>query len=253
MLAKRIIPCLDVQDGKTIKGIRFENLREVGDPVSLAANYSENGADELVLLDISATNEKRDILLSLVKEISNVINIPLTVGGGLYKIKNVEDLLSSGADKVTINTSAFLNPELIEELSIRFGTQSIVLAIDTKYTKYDKEWKVYLNGGRVKTERNVLDWAKEAVRRGAGEILITSMKNDGTKEGFDLEITQKLSEKLSVPIISSGGAGKNKHFLEVFAFGKADAALAASVFHFKEIEILELKKYLKIHGIHVRI
>src|SRR6266550_5032105 len=206
MLAKRIIPCLDIQDGKTIKGIRFENLREVGDPVSLAANYSENGADELVLLDIGATN-----------------------------------------------TFAFLNPELIEELSIRFGTQSIVLSIDTKYTKYDKEWKVFLNGGRVKTERNVLDWAKEAVRRGAGEILITSMKNDGTKEGFDLEITQKLSEKLSVPIISSGGAGKNKHFLEVLDLGKADAALAASVFHFKEIEIIELKKYLKIHGIHVRI
>jgi imidazole glycerol-phosphate synthase subunit HisF len=250
MLVKRIIPCLDVQSGKTIKGIRFENLREVGDPVSMAANYSENGADELVLLDISATNEKRDILLSLVKEISNVINIPFTVGGGLYKIKNVEDLLSAGADKVAINTSAFLNPKLIEELSIRFGTQSIVLAIDTKKEGF---WKVFLNGGRVKTERNVLDWAKEAVRRGAGEILITSMKNDGTKEGFDLEITQKLSEKLPVPIISSGGAGKNKHFLEVFDLGKADAALAASVFHFKEIEILELKKYLKIHGIPVRI
>jgi cyclase len=251
MLTKRIIPCLDIKDGRTVKGVNFENIRDAGDPVELAIRYCEEGADELVFLDITATNEKRKTLAELVSKIASGINIPFTVGGGISTVKDVELLLNSGADKVSVNTSAFKNPKLIKELSARFGRQCIVLAIDTKFE--DGDWYVYLNGGKIKTEKKALDWAKEGVELGAGEILLTSMNNDGTKRGFANDITKLISETINVPVIASGGAGSMNHFTEAFLTGKADAALAASVFHFNEINIRTLKQELRNNKINVRL
>lgn len=229
-LTKRIIPCLDIKDGRTVKGINFENIRDAGDPVELGALYAAQGADELVFLDITATVEKRKTLSELVNKISHKINIPFTVGGGISSVDDVSVLLQNGADKISINTSAFKNPELINDLAKQFGSQCVVLAIDTKKEE-DGEWYVYLNGGRTKTTTKCFDWAKQAVELGAGEILLTSMNNDGTKQGFALDITQQLSENLPIPIIASGGGGTMQHFKDVFEQGKADAALAASIFH----------------------
>jgi cyclase len=251
MLAKRIIPCLDIKDGRTVKGVNFENIRDAGDPVELAIRYAEEGADELVFLDITATNEKRKTLTELVTRIAKQINIPFTVGGGINSIDDVSALLNAGADKISVNSAAIKNPELIKNLADQFGSQCIVLAIDTKFENND--WWVYLNGGRVKTELLALNWAKQVVKLGAGEILLTSMNNDGTKSGFAIDITKQISEAVSVPVIASGGAGTLEHFKDVFIAGKADAALAASVFHFKEIEVIELKKYLKTNAIEIRI
>lgn len=251
-LTKRIIPCLDIKEGRTVKGVNFEDIRDAGDPVELAIIYSGKGADELVFLDITATIEKRKTLVELVKRIAANINIPFTVGGGISSVKDVAVLLQNGADKVSVNTSAFKNPELIKQLSNQFGSQCVVLAIDTK-KENDGEWYVYLNGGRTKTEMKTTDWAKQAVDMGAGEILLTSMNNDGTKNGFALDITAMLSNTLSVPVIASGGAGNMEHFKEVFETGNADAALAASIFHYKEIEIPALKKYLTGQNIRVRL
>ena len=252
MLTKRIIPCLDIKDGRTVKGVNFENIRDAGDPVELGALYAEQGADELVFLDITATVEKRKTLSQLVNRIAHRLNIPFTVGGGIGSVEDVSVLLANGADKISVNTAAFKNPNLLDELSKEFGAQCVVLAIDTKQEE-DGEWYVYLNGGRTKTETRCVDWASEAVDRGAGEILLTSMNNDGTKKGFALDITRTLSKNLKVPVIASGGGGTLEHFIDVFENGYADAALAASIFHFKEISIPELKTYLRHNGIEVRI
>jgi len=251
MLTKRIIPCLDIKDGKTVKGINFLNLRDAGDPVELGVQYAELGADELVFLDITATVERRKTLVELVKRIAKNINIPFTVGGGINNVEAVDELLNSGADKITINSSAVNNPDLIDKLANRFGSQCVVLSIDTK--KINGVQKIFTSGGRIETEKLLIPWAKEAVERGVGEILLTSMDHDGTKDGFAIEITQQLSEMLSVPVVASGGAGTKKHFLDVFTKGKADAALAASIFHFGEIKIPELKKYLSSKNILVRL
>lgn len=252
MLAKRIIPCLDIKDGRTVKGVKFENLRDAGDPVELAAYYSEQGADELVFLDITATIEKRKTFYSLVKKLANQINIPFTVGGGISELKDISILLESGADKVSINTAAFQHPGLIEEAARSFGSQCIVLAIDTK-REDDREWYVYLNGGRKPTGKTTVQWAREAVAGGVGEILLTSMDNDGIKNGYALDITSRLSDELNVPVIASGGAGTMQHFLDAFEIGHADAALAASIFHFGEVKIPQLKRYLHEHKIPVRL
>ncbi len=252
MLTKRIIPCLDINDGRTVKGINFESIRDAGDPVELAMLYSAQGADELVFLDITATVEKRKTLIELVKRIAFHINIPFTVGGGISSVEDVALLLQSGADKISVNTAAFKDPELIKKLSNEFGSQCVVLAIDTK-KESDGEWYVYLNGGRTKTGVKTIDWAKEAVDSGVGEILLTSMNNDGTKNGFALDITAILSNSLPVPVIASGGAGKPEHFKEVFEIAHADAALAASIFHYKEVEIIQLKQYLREQNIAVRV
>lgn len=251
MLTKRIIPCLDIKEGRTVKGINFESIRDAGDPVELAVLYSQQGADELVFLDITATVEKRKTLVELVKRIAANINIPFTVGGGISTVADVALLLQNGADKVSVNTAAFKNPGLIKELSNQFGSQCIVLAIDTK-KEADGEWYVYLNGGRTKTVVKTLDWAKEAVILGAGEILLTSMNNDGTKNGFATDITKLLATTLPIPVIASGGAGCMEHFKEVFLEANADAALAASIFHYKEIAIPDLKNYLYNQSISVR-
>jgi cyclase len=250
MLTKRIIPCLDVKDGQTVKGINFENIKNVGDAVELGAYYAQNGADELVFLDITATNEKRKTLTTLVKRIASHINIPFCVGGGIASIDDVSALLQAGADKISINTAAVKNPKLIHQLAKNFGSQCVVLAIDTNFV--DNDWYVYLNGGRVKTDIKTVDWAKQAANEGAGEILLTSMLHDGTKNGFAIDLTKQLAESLSIPIIASGGAGNEQHFADVFLAGKADAALAASVFHYKEIEITHLKTFLQHKGIAVR-
>jgi imidazole glycerol-phosphate synthase subunit HisF len=252
VLTKRIIPCLDIRDGRTVKGVNFENIRDAGDPVELGALYAEQGADELVFLDITATNEKRKTLSELVNRISHKINIPFTVGGGISSADDVSVLLQNGADKISVNTAAFRKPELVAELAKEFGSQCVVLAIDTKQEE-DSEWYVYLNGGRLKTDMKCFDWAKKAVELGAGEILLTSMNHDGTKKGFAIDITRKLAEELPVPVIASGGGGTMEHFTDIFEKGKADAALAASIFHFKEIAIPELKRYLKNNNITVRL
>jgi cyclase len=251
VLAKRIIPCLDIKDGKTVKGINFLNITDVGDPVELGSLYAQMGADELVFLDITATNEKRKTLSELVTRIAQHINIPFTVGGGISSVEDVSVLLACGADKISVNTAAVRNPQLISDLAAQFGSQCVVLAIDTKCI--DGEWFVFLNGGRVPTDIKTVDWAIEAVRLGAGEILLTSMNNDGTKDGFALDITKAVSEAVNVPVVASGGAGTMAHFVDVFNEGKADAALAASIFHYKEIGIPELKQYLKNEGVEVRI
>jgi len=250
-LAKRIIPCLDIKDGRTVKGTNFVNLRDAGDPVELAANYAKQGADELVVLDITATVEKRKTLAELVKRIAHAINIPFTVGGGIRTVEDVLVLLNSGADKTSVNTAAFQRPQLISEIARQAGSQCVVLAIDTRKEE-DGEWYVYLNGGRTRTDTKCFDWAQRAVDLGAGEILLTSMNHDGTKSGFALDITKKLSEFLPVPVIASGGGGNMDHFADVFLKAHADAALAASVFHFGEIAIPDLKKYLSEKGILVR-
>ncbi|MAB58021.1 MAG: imidazole glycerol phosphate synthase subunit HisF [Aequorivita sp.] len=251
MLCKRIIPCLDIKNGRTVKGINFLNLRDAGDPVELAKFYSENGADELVFLDISATEERRKTLAELVLKVAATINIPFTVGGGISSVEDVETLLNNGADKVSINSSAVKNPQLINDLASRFGSQCIVVAIDAK--QIDGHWKVHLVGGKVPTELDLFAWAKEVEQRGAGEILFTSMDHDGTKNGFANKALAKLSTELNIPIIASGGAGTIQHFSDAFIEGKADAALAASVFHFKEIAVDDLKKELKIQGVPVRL
>ncbi len=251
MLTKRIIPCLDIKNGRTVKGVNFVNLRDAGDPVELAKIYAENGADELVFLDISATEEKRKTLIELVLKVAEQVNIPFTVGGGISSVEDVSVLLNAGADKVSINSSAVKNPQLINELAHKFGSQCITVAIDAK--RIEGTWKVHLVGGKVATELSLFDWAKEVEQRGAGEILFTSMENDGTKDGFANEALAKLSSLVNIPIIASGGAGTMQHFTDAFIKGKADAALAASVFHFKEIEINELKKELRRNDIPVRL
>src|SRR5580692_3084435 len=236
MLTKRIIPCLDIKDGRTVKGINFENIRDAGDPVELGALYAQQGADELVFLDITATNEKRKTLSELVNRIAHHINIPFTVGGGISSVDDVSILLQNGADKISVNTAAFRRPHLLAELAKEFGSQCIVLAIDTRQEE-DGQWYVYLNGGRVRTDIRCVDWAREGVDRGAGEILLTSMNNDGTKKGFARDITQQLAESLPVPVIASGGGGIPEHFADILGAGGADAALAASIFHYREITI----------------
>ncbi len=251
MLTKRIIPCLDIKDGRTVKGTNFVNLRDAGDPVELGALYAQQGADELVFLDITATNEKRKTLSELVNRISHHINIPFTVGGGISSVEDVRVLLQNGADKISINTSAFKNPRLITELAKEFGSQCVVVAIDARRDE-NEEWHVYLNGGRIKTDARCIDWANKAVEMGAGEILLTSMNHDGTKKGFAIDITKKLATTLPVPVIASGGGGTMQHFVDVFENARADAALAASIFHFKEISIPELKGYLHQKGIEMR-
>lgn len=249
MLAKRIIPCLDVKDGKTVKGTNFINFRDAGDPVALGKQYSEQGADELVYLDITASHEKRKTFLDIIRHVSAEINIPFTVGGGINELKDVDLLLNAGADKVSINSAAIRNPQLIEDIARNFGSQVCVVAIDADYLS--GEWTCFLNGGRIKTDKNLFSWAKEAEERGAGEILFTSMAHDGVKTGYPNEALSILSG-LSIPVIASGGAGKKEHFRDAFIKGKADAALAASVFHFGEIPIVELKEYLRKEGIVVR-
>lgn len=251
MLTKRIIPCLDIKNGRTVKGVNFVNLQDAGDPVELAEFYASAGADELVFLDISATEEKRKTLADLVYRVAEKVNIPFTVGGGIRSVEDVDALLQNGADKVSVNSSAVKNPELINELVGKFGSQCIVVAIDAK--QIDGSWKVHLVGGKVPTEIDLFEWAQEVEKRGAGEILFTSMDHDGTKNGFANKALKKLSEELHIPIIASGGAGEPHHFADTFIKGKADAALAASVFHFKEIDITDLKKELRKEGIPIRL
>lgn len=250
MLTKRIIPCLDIKDGKTVKGIHFQHLKEAGDPVKLAMFYAKEGADELTFLDINATQENRKTLISLVHKIARYLYIPFTIGGGVTSLEDVERLLNAGADKISVNTEAFKRPQLLNELVERFGSQCVVLAIDMKI--YNNEWWVYINGGRIKTSFKALDWAKEAVERGIGEILLTSINNDGTKKGFSIGITRTFSEKLSIPIIASGGAGNMEDFYELFKVGKADAALSASLLHSREISIQQIKDYLSKSKISIR-
>jgi len=252
MLTKRIIPCLDIKDGRTVKGVNFAELRDAGDPIELAGLYALQGADELVFLDITATVEKRKTLSELVNKIAHKINIPFTVGGGIKTEEDVSILLQNGADKISINTAAYLNPSIIKSFAKNFGSQCVVLAIDTK-CEADGSWYVYLNGGRQKTDTLTTEWAKKAVDLGAGEILLTSMNHDGTKQGFALDITATISSSLPVPIIASGGGGVSSHFYDVFTTGKADAALAASIFHYKELAIPDLKQYLNNKGIPIRL
>jgi len=252
MLAKRIIPCLDIQNGRTVKGTNFINLRDAGDPVELGARYAMEGADELVFLDITATHEKRKTLSELARRIAGHINIPFTVGGGISSADDVRVLLENGADKISVNTAAFKNPKLISELADSFGSQCVVLAIDVKKDSTG-EYFVYLNGGRIQTRTTCLDWAKKGVQMGAGEILVTSMDHDGTKNGFAVELTRLLAENLPVPVIASGGGGTREHFSQIFKEGRADAALAASIFHFGEIPIPSLKDFLIREGVDIRI
>lgn len=250
MLAKRIIPCLDIKNGQTVKGVNFLDVKEVGNPVEMAIKYSDQGADELVFLDISATDERRKTLIPLVREIAKHINIPFTVGGGINALENVEELLKNGADKITINSAALSNPNLISEVARRFGSQCMVVAIDTKLV--ENQNKVFSNGGKIETEKELFSWVKEVENLGAGEILLTSMNTDGTKAGFAIDITKQLSELVNIPVIASGGAGTMEHFEDVFTETKATGALAASIFHFNEIEIPELKKYLKSKNLPIR-
>jgi cyclase len=251
MLAKRIIPCLDIREGKVVKGIKFLNIQDVGDPVEMGSRYSDAGADELVYLDITASHEKRKLFARLVKDIAMYLNIPFTVGGGINELRDADTLLDAGADKLSINTSAVKTPDLINQIAENFGSQFVVVAIDAQLK--DEKWTVFINGGRIPSSRELFSWAKEAGERGAGEILFTSMNHDGTKNGFACEALAKLSETLSIPVIASGGAGTMEHFAEVFTKGKADAGLAASIFHFDEISISRLKQFLKERNITVRI
>mgnify|MGYP001611599102 CR=1 FL=1 len=251
MLTKRIIPCLDIKDGRTVKGVNFVNIRDAGDAVELGAAYAQQGADELVFLDISATNEKRKTFAELVKKIAAHVNIPFTVGGGISSVEDVAPLLEAGADKVSINSAAVKNPDLIEQLAKTFGSQFVVLAIDAR--KIINQWTVHTHGGKNPTDKKLFSWAKEGQERGAGEILFTSMDHDGTKNGFAVDPLSKLYESLRIPVIASGGAGTLEHFDEVFTLGKADAALAASIFHFGEIKLPDLKKHLKNNGLEIRI
>jgi cyclase len=251
MVTKRIIPCLDIKDGRTVKGMNFVGLRDAGDPVELAVRYAAEGADELVFLDITATVEKRKTLIDLVARVSRSINIPFTVGGGVNSAEDVQALLQCGADKISVNSAAFRSPQLITEMAQSGGRQCVVLAIDAKREK-DGDWYVYLDGGRTATGRKAVDWAREGIEKGAGEILLTSMDHDGTGSGFAIDITSEIAQ-FSVPVIASGGGGSKEHFVAVFQEGKADAALAAGIFHFGEVSIPDLKHHLKEAGIHVRI
>lgn len=251
MLTKRIIPCLDVKDGRTVKGVNFINLRDAGDAVELGNLYAQQGADELVFLDITATVEKRKTLVELVRRVAGKINIPFTVGGGILSIDDVSVLLNAGADKISINTAAIDRPELVDMLAQEFGSQCVVVAVDTK--QYGHEDRVHIHGGRTPTDIRTLEWVKEVENRGAGEILLTSMDHDGTKNGFANTLTSKVSSMVSIPVIASGGAGDMQHFVDAFREGKADAALAASIFHFREIDIPDLKKYIASFGIPMRI
>jgi len=252
MLSKRIIPCLDVKDGRVVKGVQFVQLRDAGDPVELARFYDEQGADELVFLDISASVEGRKTMVEVVREVASELAIPFTVGGGINTLEDMKRMLRSGADKVSLNTAAVNNPMLIAEGSAFFGSQCIVVAIDAKYDSELGSWRVYTHGGRKPTDLEVIEWAREAVRLGAGEILLTSMDSDGEKKGFDLSLTRAVSEAVTVPVIASGGAGNADHFAEAFIEGKADAALAASIFHYRETSVKEVKSHLHKKGVTVR-
>jgi imidazole glycerol-phosphate synthase subunit HisF len=251
VLTKRIIPCLDIKDGRTVKGVNFINIRDAGDPVELGASYAAQGADELVFLDISATNENRKTFVELVKQIAAHVNIPFTVGGGISSVADVAPLLEAGADKVSINSAAVRNPQLIDELAKAFGSQFVVLAVDAR--KIQNQWTIHTHGGSKPTEKKLFSWVKEGQDRGAGEILFTSMDHDGTKQGFAIDPLAKLHELLKIPVIASGGAGNKQHFLEAFVLGKADAALAASLFHFGELSIPDLKNYLNTNQVTVRL
>ena len=261
MLAKRIIPCLDVNEGRVVKGVKFLNLRDAGDPAEVAEIYDREGADEVVFLDITASHEKRKIMLDVVKRTSERVFMPLTVGGGIRTLEDIRELLSAGCDKVSINTTAVSNPNFINESSKRFGSQCVVVAIDAKrklstvncQLSTTTKWEVYINGGRTPTGKDTIEWAKEAESRGAGEILLTSMDYDGTKNGYDLELTRRVSESVNIPVIASGGAGNLEHLREALTIGKADAALAASIFHYKEYTIKEAKDYLRKKGVAVRL
>jgi imidazole glycerol-phosphate synthase subunit HisF len=250
-LSKRIIPCLDVTDGRVVKGINFIDLQDAGDPVEIAKNYNEQGADEITFLDITASSDNRDLILDIIESVAKQIFIPLTVGGGVRSVNDVRRLLNAGADKVSINTSAILNPELVKESSARFGSQCIVVAIDAK--RVDDHWEVFTHGGRNKTGLDALEWAKKMVDYGAGELLLTSMDRDGTKSGFDLELTQQISDAVEVPIIASGGVGNLKHLVDGVKLGKADAVLAASIFHFGEFSIKDAKEFMKHNNVEVRL
>jgi len=251
MLAKRIIPCLDVDKGRVVKGVKFQNLRDAGDPVEVAKSYEEQSADELVFLDITASAEERKIMIEVVQRVAETIFIPFTVGGGVSSLEDIRTLLSAGADKVSINTAAVKNPQLIYESAKRFGSQCIVVAIDAK--RSERGWEVYIHGGRTPTGLDAVEWAKRVESLGAGEILLTSMDADGTKKGYDIELNRAVASAVSIPVIASGGAGTMEHFYEVFTQTNVDAALAASLFHFKEVSIPELKAYLKNKGVHVRL
>ncbi len=251
MLAKRIIPCLDVDKGRVVKGVKFQNLRDAGDPVEVAKSYEEQSADELVFLDITASAEERKIMIEVVQRVAETIFIPFTVGGGVSSLEDIRRLLSAGADKVSINTAAVKNPQLIYESAKRFGSQCIVVAIDAK--RSERRWEVYIHGGRTPTGLDAVEWAKRVEGLGAGEILLTSMDADGTKKGYDIELCRAVASAVSIPVIASGGAGTMEHFYEVFTQTNVDAALAASLFHFKEVSIPELKAYLKNKGVHVRL
>lgn len=250
MYAKRIIPCLDVKNGRVVKGVSFVDLRDAGDPVECAAAYDKQGADELVLLDITATHEGRSTMIDIVSKVANTVFIPFTVGGGIKSVDDFKELLRAGADKISVNSAAVRNPDLINEAAYKFGSQCVVVAIDAKKNK--NSWEVYLNGGRIPTGIDAVEWAKEAERRGAGEILLTSMDKDGQKSGYDIKLTRAVSESVGIPVIASGGAGKAEHFLDAFTQGKADAVLAASLFHFNELPIPKLKEYLAKNNISVR-
>jgi len=249
--AKRIIPCLDVKDGRVVKGVNFVGLRDAGDPVEVAKRYNQEGADEITFLDITATHENRDTIVHIVEEVAKEVFIPLTVGGGIRDLEDIYKLLNVGCDKVSINSAAIRRPEFVNEGAKRFGSQCIVVAIDAK--RVGDSWNVFINGGRIDTGKDAIEWAKEVFDRGAGEILLTSMDKDGTKSGYDLELTAKISEAVDIPVIASGGAGTMEHIKDAFTIGKADAALAASIFHYQEIDIMELKHYLAKNGIPVRL
>ncbi|KGX86209.1 imidazole glycerol phosphate synthase subunit HisF [Pontibacillus litoralis] len=252
MLTKRIIPCLDVREGRVVKGIQFGNIRDAGDPVQLAKLYDEQGADELVFLDISATNEGRKTMLEVVRQVAATLTIPFTVGGGIASIADMRAILRAGADKVSLNSAAVRNPELIREGARYFGSQCMVVAIDAKYKRASNSWNVYTHGGREESEWNVIDWAQHVQRLGAGELLLTSMDQDGEKSGFDLPLLEAIQQKVYLPVIASGGAGRGEHFVQVFQRNLADAALAASIFHYKETSITNVKQMLKQSGVHVR-
>ena len=253
MFTKRIIPCLDVHDGRVVKGVNFVNFRDAGDPVEVAAAYDKAGADELVFLDISASSDARAIKLDMVRRVADKVFIPFTVGGGIRTVEDFKMILREGADKVAVNTAAIMNPDLIRAAADKFGSQCVVLAIDAKRREDGSGWNIYKNGGRADMGMDAVEWAVKACELGAGEILLTSMDRDGTKNGYDLELTRAISERVSVPVIASGGAGTMEHFYDVLTAGKADAALAASLFHYKELEIMELKRYLKEKGLSIRL
>lgn len=253
MLIKRIIPCLDVKEGRVVKGVQFVNFKDAGDPVEMAGFYDQSGADELVFLDITASHEKRKTMIEVVSRSSKEVNIPFTVGGGINNIQDMKDILSAGADKVTLNTAAVQNPSLIGEGAEKFGTSCIVAAIDARMNQEKGDWEVYINGGRTNTGRSALEWAEEVERLGAGEILLTSMDCDGEKDGYDLLLTSAVAERVKIPVIASGGAGAIEHFLDVFTKGRAGAALAASVFHYRQFSVREVKEYLAKHGVKVRL